>query len=138
MPVFADSTYFVALFNKQDPHHTAAVQAMASVARTRGAAPQVLFSDFIFDEVMTTLVYRVRRHELAVQAGERMLAGQVARMVEVSPAAFKGAWDLFKRRPDKKWSFTDCTSFRLMEALGIDTALTFDADFKAAGFKAIP
>jgi predicted nucleic acid-binding protein len=108
------------------------------VAEGGGRAPPVVFTDYVFDEVITALLVRSRRHELCLRAGQMLLEGKFAKMVEVGPVAFRGAWELFKRRPDKKWSFTDCTSFRTMEALGMDTALTFDSDFEAAGFKAIP
>jgi len=42
------------------------------------------------------------------------------------------------RSQDKRWSFTDCTSFVLMQNLGIRKALTFDANFRQAGFATFP
>ncbi len=39
---------------------------------------------------------------------------------------------------DKRFSLTDCVSFVLMERLGIERALAFDARFVQAGFRILP
>ena len=44
------------------------------------------------------------------------------------------AVQLYLNRPDKDWGLTDCTSFILMNHLGIREALTADAHFQQAGF----
>ena len=56
----------------------------------------------------------------------------------VEPPVFDAAWSLFLDRADKAWSFTDCTSFVLMENLGSRKALAFDANFRQAGFATFP
>jgi len=38
---------------------------------------------------------------------------------------------------DKEWSLTDCISFVLMKQEGVTEALTADAHFVQAGFKAL-
>ena len=49
------------------------------------------------------------------------------------------AWELFVRYADQRFSFTDCTSFALMRAIGIAEAFTFDRrDYAAAGFGVLP
>jgi predicted nucleic acid-binding protein len=45
--------------------------------------------------------------------------------------------DLYRRRPDKAWSVTDCISFVVMEGDGIREALTGDQHFEQAGFVAL-
>src|SRR2546430_8147068 len=107
----------------------------------RGAGPdafRLVFSDYVFDETVTALVARAKRHELASAAGHAMLESKNLRLVRVDSPAFAAAWKLFVRRSDKRWSFTDCTSFVLMENLGIRKALTFDANFRQAGFATFP
>jgi predicted nucleic acid-binding protein len=44
---------------------------------------------------------------------------------------------LFAGRPDKNWSLTDCISFVVMQDEGLIEALTADAHFEQAGFKAL-
>ncbi|MCU0535569.1 MAG: hypothetical protein MUD14_16890 [Hydrococcus sp. Prado102] len=43
-------------------------------------------------------------------------------------------WLLYKQRPDKGWSLTDCISFVVMEQLKIKQAFTCDRHFEQAGF----
>ena len=47
---------------------------------------------------------------------------------------FDAAFAMFKSRLDKRWSFVDCTSFVIMRELGITDALTYDEDFRQAGY----
>ena len=56
----------------------------------------------------------------------------IAAAAAISPAEY------LKRRPDKRFSLTDCISSVVMNRLGIDQALTFDAHFEQAGFQRIP
>ena len=46
---------------------------------------------------------------------------------------FEEASTLYRQRPDKSWSLTDCTSFVLMRQRGITEALTGDHHFEQAG-----
>lgn len=138
MVYFADATFLVALFNKGDAHHEEAVATMARVAKEGGASPPLVLTDYVFDEVITTVLYKTRRHDRAATAGRMLRESRGARMVTVSSPTFERAWELFLDRKDKMWSFTDCTSFTVMEEVGLRMALTFDSDFEEAGFAAIP
>ena len=44
---------------------------------------------------------------------------------------------LYRARPDKDWSLTDCISFVVMEREKIAEALTADHHFEQAGFLAL-
>ena len=135
---FADSSFLVARFNVRDRDHHVAIKFLED---QRGAGPdafRLVFSDYVFDETVTALVARAKRHEQASAAGHAMLESKNLRLVRVESPAFAAAWKLFVRRSDKRWSFTDCTSFVLMENLGIRKALTFDANFRQAGFATFP
>lgn len=48
-----------------------------------------------------------------------------------------GGWMAFRYR-DKRFSFTDCTSFVVMQELKIARALSTDAHFRQMGFQAVP
>jgi predicted nucleic acid-binding protein len=42
---------------------------------------------------------------------------------------FKEAWRLFPQYADRGLSFTDCTSIALLKTRGIESIVSFDADF---------
>ncbi|WP_233258721.1 PIN domain-containing protein [[Phormidium] sp. ETS-05] len=49
------------------------------------------------------------------------------------------AWAIFEKfNPDKQWSFTDCTSYVVMQEQGITDVFTFDRHFSQMGFSRLP
>jgi len=56
-------------------------------------------------------------------------------VVPASPELFQRGVELFRARPDKEWSLTDCISFVVMAEKGLSEALTGDRHFEQAGFK---
>lgn len=74
----------------------------------------------------------------ATKLGEALTTGSVATMVRISPGDEARAWDLFKRDPDKLFSYTDCTSFAVGERLRLDCAIALDEDFRAFGLTVLP
>lgn len=55
-------------------------------------------------------------------------------IVPVNQALFDQGWVLYKQRPDKDWSLTDCISFVVMMRDAIIQAFTSDHHFEQAGF----
>jgi len=47
------------------------------------------------------------------------------------------AIELYRERPDKNWSLTDCLSFVVMERRRVTEALTTGHHFEQAGLKAL-
>jgi predicted nucleic acid-binding protein len=45
---------------------------------------------------------------------------------------------VFVDTDDKDFSYTDCTSFAVMQLLGLDTAFAFDQHFRQFGFVCLP
>jgi predicted nucleic acid-binding protein len=138
MHYLADSSFWIALLNKSDARHEDAIRLMAQASGLRQASPPLIFTDYIFDEVVTALRFRTGRQQLAEAGGKQLLAAKVARMVSISRPVFDRAWGLFQERDARRWSFTDCTSFVVMRDLGIVRAISFDPDFKDAGFQTLP
>jgi predicted nucleic acid-binding protein len=50
---------------------------------------------------------------------------------------FLGGLELYRARPDKGYSLTDCISMHTMRGLGITDALTNDRHFEQEGFRAL-
>ena len=135
---FVDSSFLVARFNVGDRDHRAAVAFIEEQKGCGADAFRLVFSDYVFDETVTALGVLTKGHYVAVAAGRAILESKNLRLVRVETPVFEAAWKLFARRPEKRWSSTDCTSFVLMENLGIRKALTFDRNFREAGFAMHP
>ena len=48
------------------------------------------------------------------------------------------AWEIFLQYEEAGFSYTDCSSFAVMERLRIDTAFTFDMHFKTMKHAIVP
>jgi len=59
-------------------------------------------------------------------------------LIFLTPSYLKTTIDLFRNRADKEWSFTDCSSFILMQEYQIQMAFAFDEHFRQAGFQTKP
>ena len=59
------------------------------------------------------------------------------RVIAPDSNIFAQGIELYRNRPDKSWSLTDCISFVVMDREGVKDALTLDHHFEQAGFNAI-
>lgn len=127
--VFVDTSAFFAIENERDRHHTEAINARDELM-ARGE--HLVTSDYVLDEVYTLIRMRVG-HRDAVDFGESIRGSRFFRIEPVTTTDFEAAWRLFRRYDDKPFSFTDCTSFALMERLKISAAFAFDRNFQEFG-----
>lgn len=123
--VFVDTSAWFALAYEGDPYHAAAQSFIAS-------SPRLLTTNFIIDETITLTLARLG-YLPARALGEKLWSEELARIIYVSQSDQRTAWELFKAYDDKTFSFTDCTSFAVMERLGLEYAFAFDADFEQSG-----
>ncbi len=135
---FVDTSFLIARFNPRDANHVRAREVVTSQTSPERAPSRWIYSDYIFDETITTVLGLTRRWDDARRIGEALRESHLLRMSRVDEASFEAAWELFRNRPDKMWSFTDCTSFTVMERFGIRKALAFDRNFREAGFAVLP
>lgn len=124
--IFADTGAWYAYVDTSDAHHIAAVQFINTLTEP------LVTSSYIFDETVT-LIRMHLGHHIAVQFGARLRHEKIAKLLRITDSDEQKAWDIFERHQDKQFSFTDCTSFALMERLGIDTAFAFDRHFRQYG-----
>jgi predicted nucleic acid-binding protein len=136
--LFADTSFLVARFNRKDQFGARAERFLAGVAAGELPAYRLVTSEYVFDETVTTIHAVTRRHDSAVSCGDSIRSSRTVKLMPVEAVVIERAWELFKSRKDKKWSFTDCVSFTLMETAGIRGALTFDMNFREAGFATYP
>jgi hypothetical protein len=60
------------------------------------------------------------------------------RWERIDSARFDAARQLFFKYRDKKFSFTDCTSFAVMREIRLTQALTTDRHFRQMGYQLVP
>jgi len=132
--VFIDAQGWVALKNERDRHFAKAHRIIQLLVTLRA---QFITTNFVLDEAYTVL-RREAGHHIAIELGEEIRASKTLRVVHIGKNLQEEAWELFKNRNSKLgWSFTDCTSFVVMQRLRIKKALTFDHEFEQAGFIAL-
>ena len=128
--VFLDTSGLVAFFDKKDIHHAEAAGLFEKIARER---IRIIMTDYILSECIT-LVLMWKDHAAAVKAGDFIFDSKALEFVWLDEPLKRKAWEYFKRHSDKKYSFTDCTSFVLMKEMKVTRYLSFDGHFKQAGF----
>lgn len=127
--IFVDTAAFLAIENRRDAHHQ---EALASRDAVLEAGEPLVTSDYVLAESYTIIRLRAG-HVVAVEFGEAVRASRVLRVEYLTPDILEAAWQIFKAFADKEFSYTDCTSFALMEHLHISTVFTFDQHFRQYG-----
>ncbi len=130
--IFTDTSAWYAYVDKSDLYYLAAVQFINTLT-----VPLVT-STYVLDETVT-LIKAHLGHHAAVRFGEQLRQEQIAKLLHITEQDEQRAWEIFVRHQDKGFSFTDCTSFALMERVQIDTAFAFDDHFRQYGkFVVVP
>ena len=119
----------------------AADPAHLRAATSRDAALEeglpLVTTDFVVDETLTLL--RLRLGLGPADAWWRQIEGsRRLRWERISVERFDKARQLFFRYRDKRFSFTDCTSFVVMQELKLSRALATDRHFRQMGFQTVP
>jgi predicted nucleic acid-binding protein len=125
--VFADSHYFIALLNRRDQYHGAALAA------SQRQGMRVVSTHWVLVELADAMCNPSIRRDTDRFIRSFMVSPDVDVVMDLDPW-FRMGLDLDGDRSDKAWSLTDCISFVVMEARGIREALTGDHDFVQAGF----
>jgi predicted nucleic acid-binding protein len=128
---FVDTSAWFAYVNRLDADHTR-IRSLFQTFQGR-----LVTSNFIFDETVTLCLYRLG-YRVAAMVGEVLLDPTVVDLIRLTPEDEHRSWTLFLARPDKTYSYTDCTSFVLMRRLRLQQAIALDADFQREGFLLLP
>jgi predicted nucleic acid-binding protein len=128
--VFADTVYWIALVVKQDQYHQ---RARAWTPHLTG---RITTTALVLLETANALARPAWRAS-AVALIEHLRQRPDVHIVPPEPALWERGWDLYRDRPDKGWSLTDCVSFLVMQEAGLTDALTTDQHFRQAGFRAV-
>ena len=128
---FVDTGAWYAVVDKNDPDHKGAEHFM------RNNKTPLLTTNFVFDETITLLRRRLG-WSVAKDFGHRLKDSGFVSIVAVRDEDEERAWEIFLKYKDKDFSYTDCTSFAVMERLKMDTSFTFDSHFQTMKFHVMP
>jgi uncharacterized protein len=127
---FVDTLYFVALFNARDQWHERAVAASKLVIETK----LITTEDVLVELLNFFSEYGEKARRGAVTQAEGILSGANIEVTPQSHQAFMAGLTLYKSRPDKGYSLTDCISMQAMRVRGVNEILTHDDHFRQEGF----
>ncbi len=132
--LFVDTAGWMAMADAADPAHEASRRERDSCLKGGGI---LVSTDYVVDETLTLI--RVR---LGLRAAEgwwaQIDASSRIRWERIDASRAEKARTRFFEWTDKNFSFTDCTSFVVMEELSLRRALTTDRHFSQAGFETVP
>jgi predicted nucleic acid-binding protein len=130
LKLFVDTWGWLALADRSDPKHKAAVNCYSERSQLTSS---VVTSNFVLDELLTLLFLR-RPFAEAAKFATALLASSFVTMEWVTRERFGTAMELRLKFSDKpKFSFTDLTSMVIMKELGITDVMTADKHFVQAG-----
>lgn len=137
MKVFADTSFLIAFYDVHDQYHKQAESILKSNITDEN---HLLITDYIYDE---TLTYFINKYGNKGYLITKILDADTNKhhklsLIFINEIIWDKAREMFFRfNKDKKFSFTDCTSFAMMKDLGLRDVLSFDYHFKEMGFKMI-
>jgi len=130
--VFVDSGAFYALADADDANRAAAHAIRTHLAAHRA---RLFTSNFIVDESYTLLLAHLGyRQAITFLNG---LAASPITIVRVSVDDERQAQQILRTYDDKRFSFTDATSFAVMKRHTLTHAFAFDRNFSQYGFTAL-
>ena len=111
--IFIDTSAFLAISNEKDAYHTKAVEFLHSIIDAKKFT-RIITSDYVIDETVTRILFAVG-HGAAPVWIKNIGASTVLEILRVDGEIFDRGIELFEKYSEKSLSFTDCTSFALME-----------------------
>ena len=125
---FGDTFYWIALVSPNEAAHERANQFDGDIVTT----------DEVLTEYLTFFSSVPDRLRLKAAGNvELILNDPAVKVVPQSRESFLAGLALYKARPDKGYSLTDCISMVTMRREGLTEVLTNDRHFEQEGFRAV-
>jgi predicted nucleic acid-binding protein len=128
--IFADAVYWIALANGKDQWHAKVVSVMRSLGQASLVTTEEVLNEFL---TYYSGYGPILRND-AAQTVDDALADPLVIVRPQTHQSFLDGLALYKARPDKDYSLTDCISMNLMRNEGITEVLTHDDHFRQEGF----
>ena len=124
--LFGDAVYFIALANPGDQYH-----GRAKTFEIAGRS--LVTTHYVLTEVGNALAHRALRGQF-VKLLTHLENWPDVLILPGRDELYRDGTDLYRQRPDKDWSLTDCISLVVMQRHQITEALTADHHFEQAGY----
>jgi predicted nucleic acid-binding protein len=131
--LFADTVYWIALTNSFDQYHSKAVEVSSALGNCRLFTTDAVLTEFLNALADKGSIVRAA----AIKMVEAVMKNSQVTVVPQSRRTFSRSLALYKARPDKGYSLTDCGSMLLMRENRLSEALTTDRHFEQEGFVAL-
>lgn len=131
--LFADTLYFVALFNPKDQWHQHAI----ATSKLVGESKLITTENVLVELLNFYSSYGDKARLAAATQVEAILNSEMIEVVAQDHEAFMAGLTLYKDRPDKGYSLTDCISMNVMFDRQVKDVLTHDEHFRQEGFNVL-
>ena len=121
--IFVDTSVWCAYFVKKDQFHSKALSLINYYK------DDLVTTDYIIDETITLIRKRASFKTASIVANS-LISSQLARIIEITRFDLFQALKIFNKYSDQDFSFTDCTSFAVIQRLNIKNVFSFDKHFK--------
>lgn len=129
MPVYVDTSAWIALHEPRDEHHASAKDCLSRLRRER---THLVTGTHTLIEFIDGLTHH---YDQATAARElERLQTSASLRIEPTHDVQEAAAERFQARPDWNIDLSDALSFAFMENAGIDRAFAYDDDFRKPGF----
>ncbi|MCP4978276.1 MAG: PIN domain-containing protein [Maribacter sp.] len=125
MKVFIDTSAFCALTIPKDKYNPRAKILYNQIVERNAI---IFSSNYILDETYTLLKSR-SSHDTSIKFMDNIGKCHIT-ILNIDEDIENSAKKIFKKFKDKKLSFTDCTSFALINQFNINAAFAFDEHFR--------
>lgn len=127
--ILVDTSAVYAILDRSDDCHGAAKETLRILRRAR---VEPLLTNFIVAESHALSLSR-----LGVALAREWLLRNVWPVERINADDEARATEIIRRYTDKDFSYTDATSFAVMERLGLRQAFAFDLHFRQYGFQVV-
>jgi predicted nucleic acid-binding protein len=131
--IFADTFYWAALTSPDDAFYLKALEFSRVLMPDRIVTSAEVLVEYLAFFAKAGRSVRAQAGRLAA----RLLRDSRVVVVPQSHELFLEGLDLYRARPDKGYSLTDCISMLIMRRQGITEILTHDRHFEQEGFRAM-
>jgi len=133
MRIFLDTSGLIALSDMRDKNHETARVYLENLVH-KGA--RFVLGRNVLVEYIDGVTKRIGKQK-AIEELDNILKSKLLVIEPVSGTDWDRAVQYFNKYNDQRIDLTDCLSFAIMERLKLNTALTFDNDFKTHGFAVV-